>query len=332
MNTSGRGLIQITAIAIILIVVGKSFYNRFNSTGADAAEETVAVVEPDDTQHKGDPNDTGGKDDVTTDPHDHGDDVPGRTIPTADDVRNDPIGSLVGIGFDVAHTATRVGNDMLDKLVGLSVKEEIEIGREAFEETTSRHKVIQDAQQISRIERLAAPFVAARERKQIQYTFTIIDDDAVNAFAHLGGYVYVNRGLLDAAKNDDELEFVLGHEVAHVDRRHCVKNMTVILRAQQATGGLGATLAGVAYQAISVGYSEDFELDSDAWSYAQMRARGRSHEQSLKGLRMLERVFGPDGDHHAHGPVVIKHIEEHFETHPRISDRIAALDTAKNRR
>ena len=239
---------------------------------------------------------------------------------------SDPIGSLLGFGFKTLHSMSKVGNEMLDQLAGLTIEEEVEIGKLAFEETVSLHSVVSDEDELARINRLAKPFLGKRKRQQIEYTFTIIDDKTVNAFAHLGGFVYVNTGLLAAVRNDDELRFIIGHEIAHVDRRHCVKSMTVAVKVGQSGGDLAGVIAALAYQAIAVGYSEEFELDSDQWSYRQMRSFGRTNQQSISGLKLLESKFGSNGDQHAHGPMVIEHLEDHFRTHPRIGDRISRLE------
>lgn len=319
MTGSSNRIVQIVAAVVILTVVARTMHQRFGTAATPAATTDPAATSSDSgtISIENDDAELQASNDV---------EVAGSEKPHSP---QDPIGTLLGIGFKVAHQASEMGNDVLDRLAGLTVSEEKEIGREAWQETVSRHSVLTLPQQQSRIEQLAVPFLNARDRQDIEYTFTILNDDAVNAFAHLGGYVYVNRGLLDTVRNDDELGFVLGHEIAHVDRRHCVKNMTAVVRTQQATGRFGGSMASLAYQAISVGYSENFELDADQWSYRQLRQLGKSHQQSLSGLKMLEREFGSGGDHHAHGPVIIQHVEDHFRTHPRIADRINQLESLK---
>ena len=63
-----------------------------------------------------------------------------------------------------------------------------------------------------------------RSRKELDYTFTILDSEAVNAFSHPGGYIYVTRGLMDWIGEDENyvLQFVLAHEIYHVDQRHAL--------------------------------------------------------------------------------------------------------------
>ncbi|MCA9126553.1 MAG: M48 family metalloprotease [Planctomycetales bacterium] len=300
------------AILIIVSIAGRSVYQRFKSNKAPAsvalptASATVATTSQPTA-------------DATEAPTE-----PDQSI--EDKVATNPVESLISLGFGVAHSVSRAGNDMFDELAGLDAVEEMEVGREAWEETQDQLTLVDDTVMQSRLERLAAPFLANLGRPEIKYHFAIVDDDSVNAFAHLGGYIYVNTGLLQRAQNDDELQFVLGHEIAHVDRRHCVKNMTATIRAEQAVGGMGGSLASLAYQAISVGYSEEFELEADRWSYQQMRSHGSTHGSALSGLKMLEREFGADGDQHAHGPLIVKQLQDHFRSHPRIADRITQLN------
>ena len=82
------------------------------------------------------------------------------------------------------------------------------------------------------------------ERKDVTYTFTVLNSNDINAFALPGGYVYVTRGLVALANNEAELAGVLGHEIGHVNARHTAERM-----GQQQTAGILSTL-GVAAATI----------------------------------------------------------------------------------
>ncbi|HEV8261742.1 MAG TPA: M48 family metalloprotease, partial [Burkholderiales bacterium] len=86
-------------------------------------------------------------------------------------------------------------------------------------------------------------FIAATaERKDVTYTFTVLNTPDVNAFAVPGGYIYTTRGLLALANNEAELAGVLGHEAGHINARHTAERAG---QAQQTQlGVLGATLLG----------------------------------------------------------------------------------------
>lgn len=310
------GMIRLVACMVIVVGTGIASYQWRR---ASLAEETSTTAEANDTVKDTPSTDRASDVQDTSQQRSAADTSPGPGV------QKSPLGALIELGVDTFHVTGLAGNELLDRLAGLSADEERRMGAAAYQHTISHHQVISSPVLQRRIERLAQPFLDARVRRDIDYTFTIVDDDTINAFAHLGGYVYVNRGLLDVVQDESELGFIMGHEIAHVDRRHCVKNMTAIVRAEQVGGRFGGSLASLVSAAISVGYSEDYELDADRWSYIQMRHAGASHAESLSGIRLLEREFGSDGDHHAHGPLVVEHIRDHFRTHPRISERISQL-------
>lgn len=91
-----------------------------------------------------------------------------------------------------------------------------------------------------RVSRIGAMFVRLAERRNIPYSFTVLQNDKVlNAFAGPGGPIFVTTKLLSTAQNDAELAYVIGHETGHIDRRHIVKSAQ---KAQQI--GIGAAILG----------------------------------------------------------------------------------------
>lgn len=240
---------------------------------------------------------------------------------------------LVSTGFEIMHEMTRVGRDVADDAMGLSAAQELEIGRETHRQIRAQHKLLDADPRLARIVQLAEPFLKQRRRKDIPYTFSIIEDKTLNAFAHLGGFVYIHTGLLDLVRRDEELQFVIGHEIAHCDLRHCVRNMTIPVRAGELAGRQEiGSLAALAWKAVALGYSEDFEFESDRWSYRSLRRQGVSHDRALLGLRMLaEHTRGPAPEaRRPRQPVLVKQLEDHFRSHPEINDRIAQLEKLRN--
>ncbi len=241
--------------------------------------------------------------------------------------KQDHRGTLVDLAFDIGHDVTQAGNEIFDQVAGLTPREEQQIGKSVHAMIRDKQKLKDAPELLSRIQRLVQPFLDARKRKEIEYHFSVIQDDNINAFAHLGGYVYVHTGLLNVVRDDDELRFVLGHEIAHCDLRHCVQGMTAAVRAEQTAGELVGGLAAMAYRAISVGYSEEHELASDRWSYSQMRRQGRSHDQAALGLQMLQRNCpATTSDSSTKRRTVMKHLADHFRTHPPIETRLAQIE------
>jgi predicted Zn-dependent protease len=83
---------------------------------------------------------------------------------------------------------------------------------------------------------LGLELAAVSERPDLPWTFRVLDDPTVNAFALPGGFIYVTRGILAHMTNEAQLVGVLGHEIGHVTARHSVNQMS---RSQLAQLGLG---------------------------------------------------------------------------------------------
>ena len=102
----------------------------------------------------------------------------------------------------------------------LSEKDEIELGRLSAGEIEKDIRLVEEPAVVKYIDGLGQSLVQKSGRKEIAYTFKVVDSPEINAFALPGGFIYVNRGLIEAAGTEDELAGVLAHEIAHVVARH----------------------------------------------------------------------------------------------------------------
>lgn len=112
---------------------------------------------------------------------------------------------------------------------------EVRLGRENAEENDKQVKLITDPAIVDRVNRIGQEIAAiankypipatwgSSQMKRFQYTFKVVDDKDVNAYSLPGGFIYVNKGLLDFTRSDDELAGVLAHEVAHAAHHHMMK-------------------------------------------------------------------------------------------------------------
>src|SRR5215213_5872364 len=100
--------------------------------------------------------------------------------------------------------------------------EEIELGRQADEEIVASVGLYDDPGLQAYVEEIGQKLAARSERPNLPWSFKVVDDAAVNAFALPGGYVYVTRGLLSHMGSEAELCGVIGHEIGHVTARHGV--------------------------------------------------------------------------------------------------------------
>jgi predicted Zn-dependent protease len=104
-------------------------------------------------------------------------------------------------------------------------EEEMAIGRKAAEETDKQMMLLDAPLLTAYVNNLGQKVAQASRRPQLQYSFKIVNTDSVNAFSLPGGYIYVNRGLLDFVMNESELAGILGHEVGHIVAYHSMNDV-----------------------------------------------------------------------------------------------------------
>ena len=107
----------------------------------------------------------------------------------------------------------------------VSLDEEWAMGRDLAAEVDAQVQLVDDPMVQAYLDRMGTALVSQTELADRAWTFAVVDDPAVNAFALLGGHVYVNSGLIRAAESADELASVVGHEVAHGVARHATERM-----------------------------------------------------------------------------------------------------------
>jgi predicted Zn-dependent protease len=251
------------------------------------------------------------------------------------------LGGILGAASDLIHSTTDAGDRAAQSSLHLTEEEEFRVGTDLHRQLLATVKVWEDAATLERVKRLMQPFLDRRDRKGIKYRVTLLDDPRVNAASLPGGYVYVNRGLIELAKSDAGLQFVLGHEVAHVDLGHCARLVTYRVRAGEVGGELAGAAAGLAYRMVAPGFSEDQELASDAWSFRTMRRIGRTPGEALEFLRLHRAELrregkDQDGSREKDRPgrsrpddafgALAHTLEDHFASHPSIDRRIEQLE------
>src|SRR5512141_1456547 len=157
---------------------------------------------------------------------------------------------------------------------GVSQQQEVQMGQEYSQQINAQLPIVSDPEVNRYINLLGDQLASHTSRADLDWHFYVVDSKEVNAFSIPGGYVYVNRGLIERTSSMDELAGVLGHEIGHVVLRHSIKQME---KAQGAN--VGVTLACVltnicanqaAAAAINIGgtavfarFSRQDELEAD---------------------------------------------------------------------
>lgn len=186
----------------------------------------------------------------------------------------------------------------------ISEKQEIEMGRATARQIEARYGVLNDPQITDRVNRIGQSLVDVCGRKNLTYTFKVLNTEDVNALACPGGFIYVFKGLVDYMPSDAELAGVLGHEIGHVVKRHTVhqleKNMWTQLAAILAgvASGNGDVLAigMVVGDALAAGYSRADESAADREGFAYTVKAGYSPYAMLVTMHKLQELAAEYGN------------------------------------
>ncbi|HVX15764.1 MAG TPA: M48 family metalloprotease [Pirellulales bacterium] len=235
--------------------------------------------------------------------------------------------------FDVFHKVSKVGDDLGQEVVGLNIEEEKLWGARFADSMRQQYRVLDDKQAVERIRRLAAPLLKRCRRSELDYDFTVLDEEEINAASLLGGYIFVNKGLLDFATGDAELQFALGHEIGHVDLKHCVKRTSYAVRATQLASVTAGQLTSILHGLIASGYSEDQEYAADEWVARGMMAVGRTPTEILAFTKRFQQFLDEHGSNTSSpdkSAGVVRALDRevgfHFRTHPPNRERLLRLE------
>ncbi len=207
--------------------------------------------------------------------------------------------------------------------------EEVALGRQAAAEIEAQLPLLEDPVVPAYVDSLGRAIAGRTARADLGWRFAVVNTAVVNAFALPGGFIYVNRGLLERADTMSELAGVLAHEVEHVVRRHSVEQMQKAQRTQtgvslvcsltNACEGAGARIGiQVAGSLLFARFGRDAEREADAGAFANVRRAGvdpRGTRSFFEKLAAEEREAGAGGA-----------VGAWFADHPGTADRIAEIE------
>jgi predicted Zn-dependent protease len=201
------------------------------------------------------------------------------------------------------------------QLSNISERQEVALGKQMNDQLRSGEVRLYRNAEVNRyVEEIGQRLAAKSDRPNLPYTFQVVDDNSVNAFATLGGFIYVNTGLIKTADNEAELASVIAHEIGHIGGKHLVKQMR-----QRAVASGVATAAGLdRNQAVAIGV--DLALN-------RPRSRQDEFDADKRGLRTLTRAgYAPSGMVSFMQKLLKRGSSPSFlSTHPATSDRITNL-------
>ena len=210
----------------------------------------------------------------------------------------------------------------------LSEEEEVEVGRTAAEQIEQELELLSDDLVTSYISNLGQALAAQSARSSLAYRFKVVNTSEINAFALPGGFIYLNRGLIEAADNEDELAGVLAHEIAHVVARHGAEqvqraayaNLGLSVLGSILGNGTGAQIGKVAAEMATAGtfmrFTRDAEREADRLGAENVVVAGHDPRGMITFFEKLGALR--DGQANA--------VERFFASHPDPTERIANIE------
>jgi predicted Zn-dependent protease len=204
----------------------------------------------------------------------------------------------------------------------VSQEQELQMGAQFAAELEKDLRFIKDPEVVGYIDNLGQSLARVSQRSDIPYTFHVVDTDEVNAFAVPGGYLYVNRGLIEAAESESELAGVLGHEIGHVVGRHSARQLSqqmgLAALASIALGENPGVVAQLAAQIAATGaithYSREMETEADRYGVQELYDAGIDPDGLATFFDKLVEMRGGAGS---------GKLEQFFSTHPDPGNRAA---------
>jgi len=231
---------------------------------------------------------------------------------------------ILAIGGFLSGCVTQEYNAATGKedIIFVTTEKEIDIGEKIARsiEKNPDIKLDPDPLMTERLKKVGERIASVSDRKEVNYTFAVVDEDDVNAFALPGGYIFIFRGLIEKVENDDELASVVAHEIAHVVARHSVKrlqggigyNILQILMVATGTSGRDAGNINAAFGQLVMSYSREDEALADRMAIKYLKRAGFDPMAMIDFLEKLQEV-------HRDAPI---RPYTSYRSHPHVADRI----------
>lgn len=206
-----------------------------------------------------------------------------------------------------------------------SKEQDIQIGREAAAQVRRQVSLVENRELQSYVQAIGRRLASQPAAGDFPYSFALINDDSINAFALPGGPIFVNTGLLTAADNEAQVAGVLAHEISHVALRHATNQATkanivqlpailagAVIGTDSVLAQLGQLGLGVGVNALLLKYSRSAESEADALGARIMSQAGYNPIESARFFEKLEAGGG-------------RRAPQFLSSHPNPGNRVRAV-------
>jgi predicted Zn-dependent protease len=213
-----------------------------------------------------------------------------------------------------------------NEFIMISTTEEVQMGRNIHETIMSQNRVSTDRELVSRINKIGQRLARISDRQDYTYNFFVIESDELNAFTVPGGNIYIYTGLIKKLTTDDQIAFVLAHEMGHCAARHTTKKFQAAMgynlignillsRVQEGSMRQVASLSsGAIMNLVFSAYGRHDEYEADRLGVKYLYLAGYDPQAAMESLGVLQREMQNDRS----TPLILR-------SHPYLDDRIEAV-------
>ncbi|HZV76591.1 MAG TPA: M48 family metalloprotease [Candidatus Babeliales bacterium] len=205
------------------------------------------------------------------------------------------------------------------RVSAMSTQAEIAMGQSYDQQVVAASVIETDPLLNAYVQGIAGNLWNQVARKDLPYNVKIIKDDQINSFATMGGFVYINEGLIDFVQSDDELASVIGHETGHIERRHVISTnskaqiLDILFGIASMFSPIIYELGGLAEAGLIAKMERGNELQADRYGLQLMSRAGYDPESMVTMMAHL----GVLEDEH--NDAVSKYLEDHPDPAARVS-------------
>jgi predicted Zn-dependent protease len=229
------------------------------------------------------------------------------------------------IGYRLGKKAAQAKNafDLMGGTEEDSLRAEIRLGRDLAAALLERIPQVEENETTRFAAQIGGWLAANVKEKKLPFRFWVTAEREPNALSLPGGPVFVSWPLLEMCQGErDEIAFVLGHEMAHIVRRHALDRilkdaaLSLLLRQSSGQHAASAWLGKAGQQLLGSAYSKDDEFEADTFAVGLV---GTAGGDVLAGERLLEKLT-----HRISVPSVAI-VGNYFAGHPPLTERLANL-------
>lgn len=213
-----------------------------------------------------------------------------------------------------------------NQMILMSHSQELALGEKSYKQALSKAKIIKGTKEANKVKQIGYKIAKAVNRSDYKWEFNLVENKAKNAFCLPGGKVVVYTGILEVAKNDDQLATVISHEIAHALARHGAERVSTGMLAQGAQV-LGNILIGSKAPHLSQTFNIAYGLGAQ---YGVLLPYGRLQENEADeiGIYLMHKAgynIYEALNFWNNMSAGKKEGNEFFSTHPSSSTRIANI-------